>query len=156
MRGATYIGSIFTAGKDIPTHAPHAGSDWRYRMACWLSLYSNPRSPCGERHISLTGCTTKAEFQPTLPMRGATPHSRNIAPIPKYSNPRSPCGERHPIWDESKREWLFQPTLPMRGATLTHRKHSFLIIFQPTLPMRGATATYCVTHYMFTRYGQIS
>ena len=118
-------------------------------------------------------------FQPTLPMRGATLH-RSSLPLARvdfnprspcgerrsrhelsckdqeYFNPRSPCGERLNMQATRPEPLLFQPTLPMRGATVYEVITLWQISFQPTLPMRGATATYCVAHYIFTRYSQIS
>ena len=59
------------------------------------------------------------EFQPTLPMRGAT------------------ALELNKLNDD-----VFQPTLPMRGATSQGMDRPWTFFkFQPTLPMRGATST---------------
>ena len=134
MRGATVFGRGAAPGSYISTHAPHAGSDWSQRA----------------------GRCTRSKFQPTLPMRGATgdaPLGGAHRPISTHAphagsdcdrlrgrgherdfNPRSPCGERRG-----------RP----KGRIIGEK-------FQPTLPMRGATATYCVAHYIFTRYSQIS
>ena len=57
------------------------------------------------------------QFQPTLPLRGATEH-----------------GDPDGLGD------LFQPTLPLRGATFNSAINaSGEDRFQPTLPLRGAT-----------------
>ncbi len=69
------------------------------------------REPFGWRYES--------EFQPTLPMRGATLRVQ----YPKRTME------------------LFQPTLPMRGATRKPQEPVAHFLFQPTLPMRGATLT---------------
>ena len=53
----------------------------------------NPRSPCGERHIGDASKLGNAQFQPTLPLRGAT-WPRWAARAASRFNPRSPCGER--------------------------------------------------------------
>ena len=57
----------------ISTHAPRAGSD----RNCWNGqVYRsdfNPRSPCGERHQLDEVLESLDRFQPTLPVRGATP-----------------------------------------------------------------------------------
>ena len=103
-----------------------------------------------------------AEFQPTLPARGATARQRTrrstggisthaprtgsdrcLTECPAgrgYFNPRSPHGERRAKHRAPKQRRLFQPTLPARGATAfsarcTARRRRF----QPTLPARGAT-----------------
>ena len=103
----------------ISTHAPHAGSDPVFEKSIHADADFNPRSPCGERllnpifFVTAEGISTHAPhagsdvpfrcsyhwyllFQPTLPMRGATP-----------------CCRSCPRWRQ------FQPTLPMRGATVT-------------------------------------
>ena len=179
MRGATLLIRIPPEAIRISTHAPHAGSDIGMPTFTLMPLDFNPRSPCGERQRDGARFLTQISFQPTLPMRGATlasactaasnahfnPRSpcgerRNQArkrPRHHHFNPRSPCGERPPAMDGvAPRVFVFQPTLPMRGATARVEKPGTLRLFQPTLPMRGATATYCVAHYIFTRYSQIS
>ena len=147
----------------------------------------NPRSPCGERrarrerrhlrgpvstHAPLAGSDERGslrlmrlvQFQPTLPLRGATRASRHRSPHPQCFNPRSPCGERrhqqevprHPgvvsthaplagsdraVRVRDPRAVRFQPTLPLRGATPPSLPAvSSSNLFQPTLPLRGATA----------------
>ena len=83
----------------ISIHAPRTGSDlW---MLCHQrhTLHFNPRSPHGERRISVPAFTT----------------------IWSYFNPRSPHGERRETVPKSS--WAtrrFQSTLPARGATATY------------------------------------
>ena len=107
-------GNAFVA---ISIHAPRAGSDSSERSICTVSLYFNPRSPCGERRAELSKAIREELFQSTLPVRGATAGG--------YS---------------SRRLRQFQSTLPVRGATmqsmLAHRAEQG---FQSTLPVRGAT-----------------
>ena len=132
-------GNAFVA---ISIHAPRAGSDSSERSICTVSLYFNPRSPCGERRAELSKAIREELFQSTLPVRGATAGG--------YS---------------SRRLRQFQSTLPVRGATLSSPRHQepLLIsihapragsdshifsphfgqsIFQSTLPVRGATKLY--------------
>ena len=100
----------------------------------------NPRSPCGERRLSVVPVFISSRFQSTLPMRGATvsglpvpvafmisihaPHAGSDPPCMIYTgyfcdfNPRSPCGERLRRKPGVCQNLLFQSTLPMRGATL--------------------------------------
>ena len=114
-------------------------SRWRCR---WRPPCFNPRSPCGERPLSRQGDRTSARFQPTLPLRGATPQDSlrpspspvsTHAPLagsdraallpgswPPRFNPRSPCGERRTLALMTNLRRLFQPTLPLRGATRPH------------------------------------
>ena len=56
-------------------------------------------------------------FQPTLPLRGATPFA----------------------FKDNSAINVFQPTLPLRGATSLSPRVWSTATFQPTLPLRGAT-----------------
>ena len=78
-------------------------------------------------------------FQPTLPLRGATPPFFLLSWIKSF-NPRSPCGERPQTNTPLRQSHGFQPTLPLRGATRARWCSRFASPFQPTLPLRGATA----------------
>ena len=60
---------------------------------------------------------TQKEFQPTLPVRGAT--NSGVVGDGQYV--------------------IFQPTLPVRGATTATSLPCGSYLFQPTLPVRGAT-----------------
>ena len=130
----------------------------------------NPRSPCGERHDYGGMGVARFVFQPTLPVRGATPERYPARSRPCNFNPRSPCGERllplvGDIVDElisthapragsditttsqSCLKTSFQPTLPVRGATGSDAGPSTASdSFQPTLPVRGATEHVVVDH----------
>ena len=78
----------------VSTHAPRVGSD-RVVTAIARPLSGfNPRSPCGERPRSVSGCYWSSGF-----------------------NPRSPCGERPVSSTCPSRLTRFQPTLPVWGAT---------------------------------------
>ena len=123
----------------VSTHAPLAGSDRTSGISPSPLRCFNPRSPCGERPNPTAVAPMFAEFQPTLPLRGATA-----------------------VPDQPGATSLFQPTLPLRGATgspclmvhaLDVSTHAPLagsdllfgaiddfFEFQPTLPLRGATA----------------
>ena len=57
-------------------------------------FHFNPRSPCGERRVWSLPSGYAAQFQSTLPMRGATPDGVPLIVSRSYFNPRSPCGER--------------------------------------------------------------
>ena len=65
-----------------------------YTLPAW-SNYFNPRSPCGERRCEGDTGNRQEQFQPTLPVRGAT---------------EAGC-ETRGFYNQ------FQPTLPVRGAT---------------------------------------
>ena len=143
MRGATKRVLLRGAPGDISIHAPRAGSDPQRAPMRHMGENFNPRSPCGERrqekkHDSTHGrnfnprspcgerrqnlpfvLKSEAEFQSTLPVRGATFDGMEMTLC---------CN-------------IFQSTLPVRGATMPK---GWLVpvplIFQSTLPVRGATA----------------
>ena len=109
-----------------------------------MPSYFNPRSPCGERRGQLSVYKYFYEFQPTLPVRGATDRQEGPHPCRQisthapragsdytttrscltstYFNPRSPCGERLIGADGTCKVERFQPTLPVRGATRLRRR----------------------------------
>ena len=60
------------ASKAISIHAPHTGSDPLQHRFLRLRTDFNPRSPYGERRISVDTMYSLFEFQSTLPIRGAT------------------------------------------------------------------------------------
>ena len=105
----------------ISIHAPRAGSDVKdmaYDNATTAISIHAPRAgsdfvcvpPAGGRH---------AQFQSTLPVRGATPTSKKSLGVILYFNPRSPCGERPAARKCTPTgKTGFQSTLPVRGATL--------------------------------------
>ena len=108
-------------------------------------MHFNPCSPCGERPTSPAYSTCVAEFQSTLPLRGATAcrafnppvgvisiHTplagsdrqwRKCRPARQDFNPHSPCGERpdgpRMVWSDIS----FQSTLPLRGVTVRGFEH---------------------------------
>ena len=116
LRGATCSWISASACCLISIHAPLTGSDYRPQKTEVRPTDFNPRSPYGERLLSLSKLFHWRLFQSTLPLRGATnipPHSLllidisihapltgsdaagNLAPadLPDF-NPRSPYGER--------------------------------------------------------------
>ena len=124
----------------ISTHAPRAGSDKKALFGVHADRDFNPRSPCGERLKRSCISASRFRFQPTLPVRGATPDAREGPENRKISthapragsdhqiihdcpnlrnfNPRSPCGERPCTCCMRRCRRTFQPTLPVRGATI--------------------------------------
>ena len=70
------------------------GERHRVRRAAKAERGFNPRSPCGERLGVYHYVSGIGAFQPTLPLRGATPSSSKCCLIVQCFNPRSPCGER--------------------------------------------------------------
>ena len=74
---------------------PVRGATGRWDLGMGRRYDFNPRSPCGERPLSITG-------------------ARRTDP---YFNPRSPCGERQTGKQAPALTLRFQSTLPVRGAT---------------------------------------
>ena len=139
LRGATICTCRKCGAKFISIHAPLTGSD-EYPYTPPLNVPNfNPRSPYGERRVSLYSPSKCSEFQSTLPLRGATNSYRTSffwtaisihAPLTgsdidgekrtltdAHFNPRSPYGERPIFPDNSSKVIGFQSTLPLRGAT---------------------------------------
>ena len=132
-------------GRAVSTHAPLAGSDGQ--------ADPRPHRAPVSTHAPLAGSDAGAisikhfynEFQPTLPLRGATgTRARGPGSAPCF-NPRSPCGERQAMAADGIKRQMFQPTLPLRGATgHTLNFSTSSSSFQPTLPLRGATLVHSV------------
>ena len=79
----------------ISIHAPRMGSDSGHQHKHRLDAYFNPRSPDGERPVTVPPWPIVPIFQSTLPGWGATRrHPRRFGQTPGYFNPRSPDGER--------------------------------------------------------------
>ena len=78
----------------ISIHAPRTGSDENPHLSVGIRKYFNPRSPYGERLENYTLPEATAEFQSTLPVRGATDRLAEDKLGAKNFNPRSPYGER--------------------------------------------------------------
>ena len=116
--GSDAPGFVFQkAGGLISIHAPRTGSDGGTGNELRDHRNFNPRSPHGERHSDFITLLPTAEFQSTLPARGAT-----FCPKFLYAS------------------LVFQSTLPARGATVGSHLHlERSCIFQSTLPARGAT-----------------
>ena len=73
LRGATLVHSVVVVVRHVSTHAPLAGSAAMEMAQEIVSKGFNPRSPCGERRFDSREKWSRAMFQPTLPLRGATP-----------------------------------------------------------------------------------
>ena len=97
----------------ISIHAPRTGSDAPPAPGRpETSPYFNPRSPHGERHVTVVLPLGEGVFQSTLPARGATrhPHSRRYPQ--HHFNPRSPHGERPSSSSASLLPAHFNPRSP--------------------------------------------
>ena len=101
----------------ISIHAPRTGSDHITSSIANRPRNFNPRSPHGERHKFPGALLADAEFQSTLPARGATPRGCHIHVGQAISihAPRTGSDARHGF--QLTRTLAFQSTLPARGAT---------------------------------------
>ena len=123
----------------ISTHAPRTGSDMFPVSQPRASTDFNPRSPHGERPVGSYATPEEAEFQPTLPARGATAR-RQWQRIHKAISTHAPrtgsdcCG-----WFRKDLSQDFNPRSPHGERLIGLGVTGFLLSFQPTLPARGAT-----------------
>ena len=83
-----------TTGHSISIHAPHAGRDVIASRSRVVTVYFNPRAPCGARRRIRVRCLSDLHF-----------------------NPRAPCGARRSPLRRPPPPPRFQSTRPMRGAT---------------------------------------
>ncbi len=159
--GATISMSVTNPIVTISIHAPRGGSDSCGRRVHCKASYFNPRSPWGERHVSLDAAISGVSFQSTLPVGGATRRRGRLfcchrisihAPrggsdcyrwichgYANHFNPRSPWGERLKAFREEMLHEAFQSTLPVGGATGGGGFKEGCVLFQSTLPVGGAT-----------------
>ena len=172
MRGATALVQASLDCEFISIHAPRAGSDRLFLPSTFCRPYFNPRSPCGERQPKsgqdgrgLTyfnprspcgerqiepGMKFRAnKFQSTLPVRGATLHSRRKARKTINFNPRSPCGERLNHAHNPNTRAAFQSTLPVRGATRSRLMAAWSQTISIHAPRAGSDG---LQYYYYTIY----
>ena len=119
-KGATSSWLLRDCGGQISIHVPREGSDTPESMLEGKLEYISTHAPYeGSDVIGFKGCRVLGQFQPTLPVRGAT---SRIKMNRSYST-------------------QFQSTLPVRRATPTTLSGvPVKSSFQSTLPVRGATA----------------
>ena len=117
MRGATQRLNNICIVDSISIHAPHAGSDSDSYQTNRPGGDFNPRSPCGERLLSLLFYWEGMKFKSTLPMRGATPLPHRELRRERISIHAPHAGSDYRQRQCRRTENQFQSTLPMRGAT---------------------------------------
>ena len=162
VKGAT-VRAMF-----ISIHAPRTGSDvvlaTNLRNLKFISIHA-PRTGSDDERGGIAG--EVAEFQSTLPARGATfvvgkpfswchisihaprtgsDRSAGLpAPVRDHFNPRSPHGERllgHGVAASVLGD--FNPRSPHGERPCSNQRILCNVIFQSTLPARGATARYFI------------
>ena len=103
-------------------------------------MYFYPRSPCGERLISIALLTPPTRFLSTLSLRRATGWFAGRAVRDPHFYPRSPCGERRGTISISKTNVTFLSTLSLRRATWEYWVGGYGTAFLSTLSLRRATS----------------
>ena len=161
MRDATIVALGVSGTGCISTHASLAGRDEieRYcamrdgnfnpRVPCGTRRGAaragtgrsdfNPRVPCGTRLQSATRDIVDAQFQPTRPLRDATPWAGCTRRRPAISTHASLAGRDARLFCYRVAPPQFQPTRPLRDATLRNFAQIKKNTFQPTRPLRDAT-----------------
>ena len=100
-----------------------------------------PTLPVRGATVHLVQRASHTQFQPTLPVRGATYCPRRGNRRARHFNPRSPCGERPASHSSKLPLSYFNPRSPCGERQAPHSSSSGCPLFQPTLPVRGATAS---------------
>ena len=117
---------VRSSPETISIHAPREGSD--------SSRYSSRKPP--------------AQFQSTLPARGATTAKILFRTASVDFNPRSPRGERRVVVSRlSPLLGNFNPRSPRGERPMVATRPPPTTEFQSTLPARGATQNRCVPYY---------
>jgi len=81
----------------ISIHTPLAGSDKAHSHGVPQQTDFNPHSPCGERLADFYTYWQGEEFQSTLPLRGATFHSRHSGHWASFFSPRQQISIHTPL-----------------------------------------------------------
>ena len=145
LAGSDCLSGLLSGARIVSTHAPLAGSDRRCRRRCPPRRVSTHAPLAGSDSAFAVPNWHTRQFQPTLPLRGATfvqvgyrcrcfcfnPRSPcGERPEPKRTtltkegfNPRSPCGERYhgPQSDPGR---LVSTHAPLAGSDTAHQSKS--------------------------------
>ena len=123
----------------VSTHAPLAGSDpWPFLGSCQRSSF-NPRSPCGERLSMLSDRWLCDEFQPTLPLRGAT-STMASSKMSRLVSTHAPLAGSDAGMQRVGSGLAVSTHAPLAGSDMpVCSVWGLALRFQPTLPLRGAT-----------------
>ncbi len=155
------MGEKARSTRDISIHAPRTGSDRAFRNVPnarvifqstlpargatksrarnkAVAHHFNPRSPHGERPVSIWKPKTRKQFQSTLPARGATPGEHGESGLEGISIHAPRTGsDRYSFWLEKELE-KFQSTLPARGATRFRTLYRNLLMISIHAPRTGS------------------
>ena len=133
------IGVCATDCAPVSIHAPPARCDTSRVFPLFRLICFNPRTPCEVRLVIPVGLESKAGFQSTHPLRGATLNNRHspLSELVSIHAPPARCDID--VGTICKFGTKFQSTHPLRGATCRYNINPVYIGFQSTHPLRGAT-----------------
>ena len=94
LAGSDCLSGLLSGARIVSTHAPLAGSDRRCRRRCPPRRVSTHAPLAGSDSAFAVPNWHTRQFQPTLPLRGATFVQVGYRCRCFCFNPRSPCGER--------------------------------------------------------------
>ena len=121
---------------------PVWGTTYQYQQCYYYRFHFNPRSPCGERHITVPDTCISCSFQSTFPVWGTT--QINFLRISDFTEFQS----TFPVWGTTiiahlmRHRRRFQSTFPVWGTTpIRHKKIISVKIFQSTFPVWGTTVS---------------
>ena len=140
LAGSDCLSGLLSGARIVSTHAPLAGSDRRCRRRCPPRRVSTHAPLAGSDSAFAVPNWHTRQFQPTLPLRGATFVQVGYRCRCFCFNPRSPCGERHGGLGSASRRVVVSTHAPLAGSDQTILpSYPVEWQFQPTLPLRGAT-----------------
>ena len=108
--------------------------------------YFNPCAPCGARRRRFGVARAAAGFQPTRPLRGATPHVLQVSGVGCISTHAPLAGRDRIARTLFPSVSVFQPTRPLRGATVLPLLHDRAVRISTLAPC-GARQQKCTNHY---------
>ena len=99
--------------------------------------YFNPCAPCGARRRRFGVARAAAGFQPTRPLRGATPHVLQVSGVGCISTHAPLAGRDRIARTLFPSVSVFQPTRPLRGATVLPLLHDRAVRISTHAPLAG-------------------
>ncbi len=114
--GATAENIYKKEDNHISIHAPRVGSDFSAHNGDLIKLDFNPRSPCGERHLSAGAGGMSGFISIHAPRVGSDRGLSEGQEDSWYFNPRSPCGERLHHHQPGRKQGLISIHAPRVGS----------------------------------------
>ena len=108
-----------------------------------LTIYFNPRLPCGRRLLALSKKQTSKRFQSTPSVWKATGKPTRLCSSNFDFNPRLPCGRRQRAVRQANLKTYFNPRLPCGRRRRIIRLLWRVSLFQSTPSVWKATCRSC-------------